>query len=1251
MKKIFVTLLTSLLATAMALGQSGYKIHKYNTTDGGILMGLSANGQWGIITLGTSAGGGNATSKLYHVDTEEAFEVKYNGRALDISSVSDDGNVVVGSINGRAAAFNRASNKLTIFPMRNLWQSAHLTHVTPDGKWAVGHYNGYNGKISENDELSHDYYYSTLFVNVETGDTIATPNLPKKDMAHLDQHAMKFDNITPDGRYIIGEMSWYIMQPQSGFVFIYDTKEHTYEPVGYIEHDNRAWEAKYPDMHHVEGTVLSPDGHWLAGMAYMTHAKEGDEFFNEYGVPFLLDINTRQLTVYDEADSNNFAVGAVDNAGTIFGNPDTGSPLRDFRILSEGKYWISFSQICSQVYGFDFKAKTGYERTGTVEAVSADGSRFISFPDPLGESYCFDFGRPVEEVCKDIDLLDNYSVKPASGSIFSQISTIEINFGRSVQVLGTGKNVHLYKADGTKVADGLSAGNQGLSLKTGSKTIVNAVFRTRALEDGVDYYVTIDAGAIAIGNDAQRTNKEIRINYKGRRNGPVQMVKAVPENHAQLRQIDASTSYILLTFDSPVLLTEKASAYVLRVEDGTRMASLTLNQGNTEETKNQLLLYPTSVINLYEGLEYKVVVEAGSVSDYAAAENSLNEQIELTYHGTYVREVGNDAVLFADDFNNPAESYNLWLRYEGDHRTPMASMAAWGFDADNMPWSFGMSDDATYADCFAGSHSLYAPSGASDDWMMTPQLLLPEATTTVLEFDAQSYNPAKTDVLKVYVYEQEFEIPYLSDAWMNDDDGVRKNAVLLDEITLHAGQSQETTAGEWTRYKYDLTRWAGKNIYVAFVNQNSNQSAIFVDNVSVQRELLYTIGFANADRVVNKSEVQISGQFTVKTTDPVNRISLILKDNQGKQVSMVEWPSISGNIKDRPIPFTFKEALPLTVGKENKYTIDVTLGEHHDVYAGSILDLSFEPTKRVVLEELTGVDCPNCPLGIIAIEKCEKAFGENFIPISIHTYTGDPYSSGLDAYTQFLGLNAAPSARINRIAGTYYPLVSVAGDYRDTYPEDPLWFDVVSQELNKLAPCDISLQAVKKGDRIEFTPALRYALDVDNQQLSLFVVVLENGIVYYQANNLGTVDKAILGEWGANGSLSGAATNGYAYPVTHNDVARSVIGQTFSGTIGLFPSTLQAGQSYTCSFTSSWPQAIANEDDVYAVAMLIDNNSGEVINACKSYVQQIDGSTDAIGDVIQTHNDAPVFNLQGQRVSNSSKKGIYVSNGKKYVVR
>lgn len=1248
-----ITLALALVCTSVATFAqfaTDYSIKPYLPNDGGILTKLSPNGEWGIIVLGSSQNGGTATPKIFDMETGEAFEVKYGNYVFGVSDVSDDGNIVVGSLSGRPAAYNRSSNKVTIFPLRNLWQSGNLSNVTPDGKWAVGSYNGYTGQIDDEDELNHDYYYSTLFVNVETGDTIYTPGLPQRDMAHLDQHAMVFDDITPDGRYLVGRMSWYIIQPNSGFTFIYDTQQHTYKVIGFTEHANRDWEPEKENLYNLCDGSLSPDGHWLAGMAYMTFPQENSDFPRELGVPYRYDLRSGKLEIFDQEDVN-IEGCVIDNAGTIIANPNNGSPLRDFRIFYMDRYWINLSQICKQYYGFNFREKTGFERTGSIVGISGDGSRIVSFVDPLGESYAFDFQKPIEDICSQIDLLDNYTISPVDGSVFALLSSVEINFGRAVQVLGTGRNVHLYKADGTKVADGLTAGNQGLQLKAGSTTTVSAVFRTRELAEGEKYYVTIDAGAIAIADDAERVNKEIRVNYVGRRSGPVSFVDAIPQAHSQLRQFDA-TSYILLSFDSPVQQTDQAKAYVQRVEDNAIVGDLTLVDGSSDSTRNKLLLYPASTIYLYDSLEYKVVLEAGSLSDYSGSDKSYNERIEVTYLGGYVREVGSESVLFSDDFTSPSFSYANWLRYEGDHNKPLASMQNNGFDADNFPWQFGMSDNESYNSLFAGSHSLYAPSGRSDDWMMTPQVLMPDDGKVILSFDAQGYMLNKKDSLKIYVFEEEFELSYLNDAWMKD---VRERAELLDVVVPSAGESQETTDNEWTHYSYDLSKWLGKNIYVAFANQNYNQSALFIDNVRIERELLYTFGFSNANRVVDQDDIVIAGQFTVRTPEPVSSISLVLRDDKGDEVSTVSWPSVSGNIKDRPIPFSFSKPLPLKKGSENAYTIEVNLGDLQDVFRGTIADLTFEPTKRVVLEEMTGVTCQNCPLGILSIEKCKKAYGDRFIPISLHVYMNDPFASGMEPYAQFLGLNAAPSARINRLPKVYSPM-HVAGDYYDTYPDDPVWYDVVSSELSKMTIADIDLKAVLSEDAktVNYTADLRYALDATNQQLSLFVVILENGISFLQKNSYGMVESPVLGEWGAGGMYSAQYSK-----VMHDDIARLAVGQSFSGTLGLFPSTLEAGKVYSTQFSTAWPSSIASPDNASVVAMLIDSQSGQVVNAIR--VQPtVGGDASAVADVEQAAPaSADVYTLSGVRVMhgasgknlNQLPAGIYVVGGKKVVVK
>lgn len=1231
-----LSLASLLLASATALAQSAptYQIHRYEPNDGGIIWGINHSGDWGIVRVGSESAGGTATPKLYDVSTDQAFEVRYDNRLISVSDVSADGNIVVGSMSGKPVAYNRATGRLTSFPLRRLWANGSLSSITPDGKWAVGAYNGYQGDFGDS-ELTGDYYFSPLLVNVETGDTLAVPGLPQLDMAHLDQHAIVFNGITPDGRYAIGSMDWYILQPVSGFTFVYDTQLHTYTVIGFTPHDHSDWTPLYEYLHHVEGGTLSPDGHYLAGMAYVTRPQEGSYFFNEYAAPFRYDMQSGEFRVFDEVESRNMDVGAVANDGTLFGNPESGSPLRNFRVLYNDRYWITFSQICQQYYGFNFQAQTGYEYTGTVLGVSDDAQRIAAFSDPTGQSYIFDFGRPISEVCANIDLLNNYTVTPEPGTSFALISNVEVNFGRAVQILGNGSNVHLYKADGTLVSHGLS--NGGLVMKTGSRNAVVAAFRTRPLEQGTDYYVVIDAGAIAVNGDAERTNREIRIPYRGRNNAPVQLVRATPEDQSSLRQIDNATSYILLDFDTDVKTTESALAYLERVEDGGLITYMGMAAGIEEATRHQVLLTPSTTNYLYKGEDYRLVIEAGSVSDYTGNETSLNERIELIYHGTYVREVTSETIMFADDFNNPNACLTTWLRYEGDRLNPNSQMASWGFDALNNPWNYTLHDVEGSSDYFAGSHSLYTPSGTSDDWMLTPQIAVPLEGKTLLEFDAQSYDPRKRDYLTLRIYERHDVLSYLNTALMQD---IRQRSVLLDSILLTPGANPELTEGEWTHYTYDLAPWAGKDIYIAFVNQNSNQSAIFVDNVIVQREVLYTLGFSNRDRVVAQSDIHIAGQFTVMIDDAEGPVSLTLCDANERPISRVSWAEAPA--KGTPVAFEFDKPLPLALGAEVPYTIDVQIGPKADTFAGTIANLAFEPVKRVVLEEMTGTTCVNCPLGIVAIERCEQAFGDRFIPISIHSYTGDNMGAGFGEYTDFLGIMGAPLGRINRLPEVYSPMARTGEDftYRDS-EEQLLWYDVVSRELDRLPLADLTLHATMSEDqkRIAFATDLRYALTAENQQLSLFLVVLEDGLTSFQQNGFYSLAAEGIADW-CNG---GPYAQYMVYPYTHNDVVRAAIGQTYSGTIGLYPPRLQGGVTYTANLSSEVPASVQDLTRLSAVAMLIDTQTGEILNAAKAPVRQ--AGDDAIHTIQADDTHTSTFDLFG-RPMNTRTKGLTIRNGR-----
>lgn len=1269
---LIISVLFLAVGSAMA-DAPNYKISKWHPNDGGIFTSISADGKWGVINLGMS--GGDKTikcpSRLYDIDNDKDYTLTFMGHDVHISAVSNvdaEGFITIaGSMSGKAITCKYDTNTNTVSALKGYdldprCKASSLTAITPDGKYAVG----VQSNQSDTDEDIESAIYMTLFIDIDNGKTIPTPGLPERNLAGSDEHAIKFTGITPDARYIVGEKDWYIMQPNCPLTFLYDTVEHTYKVIGFTGTPGH-YLGITDGLHHIEEAVLSPNGKYMTGSAYVAHEQEGTMFYNEYHTPFFYNLETGSFINFDDNDSQNIIGRACDNQGNIYGSPENGSPLRNFKIFYKQKYWIPFTQICQQIYGFNFSQKTGFEFSGTPLGVSGDGHRFVAFSDPSeAESYAFDFGAPFETIADGIDLLSNYTATPESGSIFSRLQTVEINFGRSVQILGRGNtHVHLYKGN-KKIADGLNTtgANGGISMKQNSKTTVLFRMFPQILEDGSDYTLVIDAGTVALANDETMTSREIRIAYKGRKDGPVQVISSAPADGSKLSQLNSSTSYILLDFDCPVLLSDNYDAYVERLEEGgtkTRVATLSLAPGNTSETKKQLLLYPTSAIYLYDGLNYKVTLAPGSVSDYSTIDSennvSFNEEWSMTIAGSYIREIANETTLFSDNFNDPNASQAKWLLYDGDKKESMYEMKDWGFTTtDATPWIFVTHDSEESSDYYATSHSLYTQSGQSDDWMMTTQLAMPADGKAILSFDAQRYRINKDDHLKIYVIPEDHNVSYLND---NNMARLREEAVLLDDILPPSGDSEEKTEGEWQHYTYSLSDYAGKNVYIAFVNDNNNKSAVFVDNVVVEKEIVYTIGFSNEERVVNKPNINIAGNFTIKTKEfKSGAVTLILRNAGGDEVSRIEWPAVSGAVINRALPFSFANPLPLVNGKENKYSIDIVFNgkdvndkdyQRTETFQSAILNLAFAPTKRVVLEEMTGITCPNCPQGIIAIEACERQYKDQFIPVSIHSYDGDDLGAQFRPYTSFLGLSGAPSARINRIvpnaanSGIFAPMCRIGSTYYYDNAEMELWYNIVAAELDKLATCDVNVSAHYTSDQqqIKVNADVKYALDTE-QQLSVFLLVLEDGIESYQENNFCQTESEALGEWGLGGNFG----DYYAFPVIHNDVVRAAVGQTFAGTIGLLPQQFEASKVYTAELGANTPDAIDNKDNVNVVVMLIDTQSGEIVNAAKAHVTPDTGIADIVSDV--NANDA-VYSISGMRINGSLPAGIYIKGGKKQV--
>jgi hypothetical protein len=652
---------------------------------------------------------------------------------------------------------------------------------------------------------------------------------------------------------------------------------------------------------------------------------------------------------------------------------------------------------------------------------------------------------------------------------------------------------------------------------------------------------------------------------------------------------------------------------------------------------NTISVYPQAMQNLYDGTSYKAVIPAGVVTDLSGS--GANEELTLNYDGTYVRTVSDDDIyIFSDDCDN----YDGFMFYDGDQLTPGSTPSSWGFTA-SVPW-YIVREDSDSTDMALAAHSMFEKSGKADDWCVTPQLYIPD-TQCYLTFDAQSYKKSKTDRLKVYAYVSDNVYSSLSTATV---DAMRSDATLVFDEVLSPGATEESLADEWTNYVVNLSAFAEKNVYLAFVNDNEDQSAVFIDNVRVVHDMKFLTTFTNKSAVVNQNAATISGVITISSElANYSSVNLTLQDAAGNAVSTISDSDVS--LKNgSTYYFTFPDQLPLTVGTENRFYMIINLGDDRSSVTSTIKDLTFEPTRRVLIEEYSGRTCSNCPLGFLAMENLEKLYPGQIVPVLLRTYSSDPLGNGLEDYTTFLGLDnlGAPSATINRTTSCF-PMVSVGTDYRfsgagvstDGVTETTCWLDAVVDIMQTPADADLTLSAeydITTG-KVTVPATVRFALNMANRNVNVLLVILEDQLTTAQENNLGTYDDPDLGEYGKNGSLSSRII-----VVTLDDVARNVFGTTYNGTGGLIPSAITANTEYNLTVAATMPATVQKAENTKVALVLIDADTDQVINTATAPITVVESAINEIFTDTDADANVEYFNLMGQKVTHPTAGHIYL---------
>jgi hypothetical protein len=255
-------------------------------------------------------------------------------------------------------------------------------------------------------------------------------------------------------------------------------------------------------------------------------------------------------------------------------------------------------------------------------------------------------------------------------------------------------------------------------------------------------------------------------------------------------------------------------------------------------------------------------------------------------------------------------------------------------------------------------------------------------------------------------------------------------------------------------------------------------------------------------------------------------------------------------------------------------------------YDGQCGDASLPvPIKQILIEEFTGHQCGNCPVGAETIETLKELYCDHIIPVAIHAgyfaevkASGDKYTydyrsddgNTIDTYFE-ASSSGVPNAMINR--------AEIDGDLT-LNPAD--WSTVVAELVLQKPVLDININTSLNHNSREVTMDIDVLfIESSSEELMLSVYIVEDSIASWQKDYSLPVDEQDVEEY------------------EHNHVLRDAINGTWGDQITTGPTNAEQviSKSYIYSINSNWK--IQNSS---IVAFVYKNDTKEVLQASQKYL-------------------------------------------------
>ena len=328
--------------------------------------------------------------------------------------------------------------------------------------------------------------------------------------------------------------------------------------------------------------------------------------------------------------------------------------------------------------------------------------------------------------------------------------------------------------------------------------------------------------------------------------------------------------------------------------------------------------------------------------------------------------------------------------------------------------------------------------------------------------------------------------------------------------------------------------------------------------------------------------------------------------------------------------------------------------------AASPADAQEPFVRRSVVEEFTGTWCGNCPRGIVGMQRLSEDFADRFIGIAVHTGSGEPMliPTYPDVQNDVIPGSGAPCCIIDRVRYKFDPYSGSGQNGLFHYGIDRDFSAALSQ------PTEAKVELAAQWDD-EFQFDVRYVvtttfnIDSPTAPYRLMLVLTEDGLTgttddWRQVNYFSLdYDPSAGLSYEDDDMQFWREAPYYATGITYNHVAVNTQGirTGIQGSITA-PITAYEPQTYTATLTTLASHArkiIQDKSRLHAIAILINSETGEVVNAAKSDVRPY--GTDGIRDRRQPEPAATgkAYDLQGRPLGARPQPGLYVRDGRKYV--